>query len=214
MRQPLPLRYLFAPMVFSWWLVFMTSFIVIYGATKHLWTTLSWAAILALVLGCGGGAAFATPFFLQYTGVNVRHYESSTQGIQEPQVLVIQFYTDENEAEYIDCGMTEDEWRKVAVAIHREQKYTVDTLMNAFGSAGEQKQRGREIYSAAAETLKTALILVERGTGYALTDLGKYFFKRLATLPYPYQTRPDILKLLGKTAHTQATHIDLEAGSD
>ena len=202
------MRYLLIPIIFSWFLVFVTVFIVWYGTIdRDVWNSLSAAVTIAFFIGAIGGAMVLTPYLLRFTGVFLE-YESRTATIQEPQVLVIQFYTSETEAEYIDCGLSDTEWRIMAETVHKTQKYTVDVLMSAFEFAGEVKQRGRDIYSSAGETLKVSGILKEVNRGYGLTDLGKYFFMRLATLPYPYETRPDIMKLLGTTVHTQATHID------
>jgi len=190
-------------------MVFFPSLFGIYASVSDWMVAIAWAGVLALVIGMALGLKIL-PYLLQYSGIEWKVKESTAQPIQEPQVLVIQFYTSESSAEYIDCGLSDYEWRIMAENVHSSQKYTVDVLMKAFELAGEVKQRGRDIYSSAAETLKEAGILKEYKTGYMLTDLGKYFFMRLATIPYPYETRPDILKLLGKTVHTQTAHIESE----
>ena len=205
MKQILPARILFAPMVLSWAFLLFTSFMGLYAICEDFWDSMGWASLIAFLVGYPLGIA-VTPIFLQYSGADIT-YNSTVQAVQEPQVLVIQFYTSETEAEYIDCGLSNTEWRIMAENVHSSKKFTVDVLMRAFEQAGETKQRGRDIYSTSGETLKRVMILKEYKTGYILTELGEYFFMRLATLPYPYVTRPDILKLLGQKVSTEIDSI-------
>lgn len=115
------------------------------------------------------------------------------------QTLEIDLTIADNEHRWTDCGLYPEEWRKVGAAVHNAKKFTVATFEAAFG-----QQKGREIYTIIAAPLADPdvgiLIEVPKGDSrveYRISQgRGEYFFEQLATLPFPYPSRPNVMKMV------------------
>ena len=115
-----------------------------------------------------------------------------------PQVFVVELWRTETECDWLECGLTAEQWRTVAESVHATKKFTVDTV-------------GRAEYAQIAEILAVNGLLMKAGKGFVLTNpLGVNFFRRMATSPYPYKVKPDSFKMMGKPVHTHTTHTELE----
>jgi len=128
-----------------------------------------------LIIGFFVGTYWAYRLLQIYLPDRFHQYET-----EEEQETVIVLHTAPTEFSRIKCGLTNDDWRKLAKVVHAKKKFTVDLLQASFGN-----QTGRELYSQTVETLKDAKILMDAGRGVVVTDMGKRFFEKLATPPPP-----------------------------
>ena len=133
-------------------------------------------------------------------------YDVETQSAG-PQVLAIDLTLAPNAHRWIECGFSPEEWRRICEAIYKTNKFTVAIFESVFGVDG------RANYAKMSGQLSDpdVGILMQSGKGYAVTEgRGDYFFMRMATLPFPYPIKPDVLKMIDSTQRTQSTHTELE----
>jgi hypothetical protein len=97
--------------------------------------------------------------------------------------LDLQLWTDKTTSNWIRLGVTDEQWRTMAIAAHNAQAFSTDVIE-------------RTIYGKLKQRFVETGIIVQKGSGYELTRAGKNLVKLLATLPYPYEDVPELVRQL------------------
>lgn len=177
---------------------------------------LGWVVVVSLLVGVAGGLffhsleGFAGGLLLGIlfsTRVWIREIASilmpdsfvtyasdstSESNSNAKRYLDIQLWTDKTTSQWLRLGLTDEEWRGLAISINDSQSFSTDTIDRKWYA--KVKQRFEEV----------GLIQPGgRGGGYELTTSGKKVFKHLATLPYPYTDVPELIKQLDTSPSPQ-----------
>ena len=168
------------------WLIILLS--LLFGIAGYLFWPTTWAVAIGVVFGIGTALwvglekiarILAPESFYEYS----YDTDTVTESIDTSRYLDIQCWTSPTDSHWIRLGVTDDEWRTMAVSVHNSQKFSMDTI-------------DRKIYSKVKERFLQIGLIVREGSGYALTRDGCNFFKFLATSPFPYSEEPGIVKIL------------------
>jgi len=110
----------------------------------------------------------------------------SVEAASTSRYLDLQLWTDKTHSSWVRLGVTDEQWRSMAVSAHNAQEFSTDVI-------------DRKIYGKLKKRFEDTGIIIKKGSGYELTRAGKSLVKMLATLPYPYDEEPELVKQLDNT---------------
>lgn len=178
-----------------------------YSIETHSMGTISGGVILGAVVTGLWVFSLLKIFYPEKFYSYASETESGMQGpnIDGVQEMAVPIVLSEGETRWLECELTPDEWRAMCEAVHAAKNFSLDVLRTRFTDTN-----ARNVYAKVTGPLsmEDVAILIKDGKGYAVTQgRGEYFFERMATLPFPYPIKPDVLKMVDSNRHTQHTHI-------
>ena len=143
----------------------------------------AWGSIAGIVVGTWLALDKVARLLFPDSFYNYSYDAPEVESTATSRYLDVQCWTDKTTSNWIRLGVTDEQWYKAAASVHNSKKYSTDTV-------------DRQVYAKITARLEEIGLIVSEGKGKALTRSGEKFFEHLATLPYPYESEPELVKLL------------------